>query len=134
MRAAESKPTMRLLAERGIVLEVCPSSNVAMRVAPHAGAVPLRVLRAAGVAFTLGADDPLIFGPDSSLLGQYEIARSIHGFTDAELADVARAGIRASAAPPDHRAHLLDRVEAWLAPPPEEVNAAVGDDGHRDRH
>jgi adenosine deaminase len=125
---------MRLLAERGIVLEVCPSSNVALRVAPHAGAVPLRVLRAAGVGFTLGADDPLIFGPGSSLLGQYEIARSMHGFTDAELAEVARAGIRASAATPALRAHLLDRVEAWLAPPPDEVQAAVGHHGQRDRH
>ena len=118
VRAAESTSTMCLLAERGIVLEVCPSSNVAMRVAPHAEAVPLRVLRDAGVGFTLGADDPLIFGPGASLLGQYEIARSVHGFADSELAEVATAGIRACAAPPGLRAGLLDRVEAWLANPP----------------
>jgi adenosine deaminase len=118
VRAAESKSTMRLLAERGIVLEVCPSSNVALRVAPHAAAVPLRVLRTAGVRFTLGADDPLIFGPGSSLLGQYQIARSVHGFDDFELAEVAATGIRACAAPSALRTSLLDRVQGWLAEAP----------------
>ena len=39
-------------------------------------------------AVALGADDPLLFG--SRLVDQYEIARDVHGFTDAELAELAR--------------------------------------------
>ncbi len=39
----------------------------------------------------LGADDPLLFGP--RLTAQYEIARDAHGFTDFELADLARMAV-----------------------------------------
>ena len=55
----------------------------------------------------LGADDPLLFGP--RLTAQYEIARHAHGFTDAELADLARASVLGSAAPEALRAGTADR-------------------------
>ena len=61
--------------------------------------VPLRTLFEAGVPMALGADDPLLFG--SRLAAQYEIARQHHGFTDAELAELARQSVRGSAAPED---------------------------------
>ena len=61
----------------------------------------------------LGADDPLLFGP--RLAAQYEIARDAHGFTDAELADLARASVFGSASPPALRAELLAGIDAWLA-------------------
>ena len=63
----------------------------------------------------LGADDPLLFGP--RLAAQYEIARHAHGFTDAELADLARTSVLASAAPEPRRARLLAAIDAWLAAP-----------------
>ena len=61
----------------------------------------------------LGADDPLLFGP--RLTAQYEIARHAHGFTDAELADLARASVLGSAAPEPLRAELLTGIDDWLA-------------------
>jgi adenosine deaminase len=67
----------------------------------------------AGARVALGADDPLLFG--SRLLDQYEIARTVHGFTDAELANLARRSIDGSRAPSDVRAHLLAGVDAWLS-------------------
>ena len=42
----------------------------------------------------LGADDPLLFGP--RLVKQYAIARDVHGFTPAELAELARMSVRGS--------------------------------------
>jgi adenosine deaminase len=75
--------------------------------------VPLRTLYEAGVPMALGADDPLLFG--SRLAAQYEIARRHHAFTDAELAELARQSIRASAAPEDVRTKLLSGVDDWLA-------------------
>ena len=52
-----------------------------------------------GRAVALGADDPLIFG--SRLADQYATARVDHGFSDAELASLARASLAASRAPSD---------------------------------
>ena len=77
----------------------------------------------AGVPIALGADDPLLFGP--RLTAQYEIARHAHRFTDAELADLARASVLGSAAPAALRAELLTGIDEWLAAPPEHATAGA---------
>jgi adenosine deaminase len=112
VRAAEDPAVVKRLAAEGITCEVCPSSNVALGVTADPAQVPLRALLEAGVPVTLGADDPLLFGP--RLAAQYEIARHAHGFTDAELADLARTSVLSSVAPEPVRARLLAGIDAWL--------------------
>ena len=65
---------------------------------------------------------PLLFGP--RLTAQYEIARHAHRFTDAELADLARASALGSAAPEPLRAELLTGIGDWLATVPEQTSGA----------
>ncbi|MGH3507715.1 MAG: adenosine deaminase [Nocardioidaceae bacterium] len=113
VRAVEDPGLVAQIAEAGITLEVCPRSNVALGVYPDAASVPLRQLFDAGVRLALGADDPLLFG--SRLLDQYVDAREVHGFSDEEIAELARMSIRGSAAPDDVRAALLTDVDAWLS-------------------
>jgi adenosine deaminase len=113
IRAAEDLAVVKRLAAGGITCEVCPSSNVALGVAAAPALVPLRRLFEAGVPVALGADDPLLFG--ARLTAQYEIARRAHGFSDAELADLARASVLGSAAPEPARSRLLTGIDAWLA-------------------
>jgi adenosine deaminase len=113
IRSAEDPRLVERLAAHNVTCEVCPSSNVSLGVAPDEASVPLRVLTRAGVPVALGADDPLLFG--RRLVRQYEIARDVHGFTPAELAELARMSVRGSAAPPDTRARLLAAIDAWLA-------------------
>jgi adenosine deaminase len=104
---------VKRLASQAVTLEVCPSSNVALGIATRTRDVPVRRLFEAGVPIALGADDPLLFG--SRLVAQYGIARRQHGFTDAELADVARMSVLGSAAPDAVRADVLAGIDAWLA-------------------
>ncbi|WP_340558921.1 adenosine deaminase [Streptomyces sp. GSL17-111] len=113
VRAAEDPRLLARLAEAGVTCEVCPASNVALGVYDKPEDVPLRTLWDAGVPMALGADDPLLFG--SRLAAQYELARAHHGFTDAELAELARQSLRGSLAPGPVRAELLAEVDAWLA-------------------
>ncbi|MDP9397008.1 MAG: adenosine deaminase, partial [Actinomycetota bacterium] len=54
----------------------------------------------------------LLFGP--RLAAQYELARAVHGCSDADLAELARCSVRASAAPADVAARLLAGIDAWL--------------------
>ena len=110
--AARDPGLLARLADRQITLEVCPTSNVALGVAPTEHDVPLRTLLQAGIPVALGADDPLLFGP--RLTAQYELARHVHGFSDAELAEIARMSITGSAAPPRVKEHLLAGVTQWL--------------------
>lgn len=112
VRAAEDPRLLKRLADRQITCEVCPASNVALGVYERHEDVPLRTLFEAGVPMALGADDPLLFG--SRLAAQYEIARTYHGFTDAELAELARQSVRGSAAPEEVQAKLLAGIDQWL--------------------
>ncbi|AXE22501.1 adenosine deaminase [Streptomyces globosus] len=113
VRAAEDPALLRRLADAGVTCEVCPASNVALGVYERPEDVPLRTLFDAGVPMALGADDPLLFG--SRLAAQYEIARRHHGFTDAELAELARQSVRGSAAPQEVQDKLLAGIDHWLA-------------------
>ncbi|MEV5338927.1 adenosine deaminase [Streptomyces sp. NPDC052676] len=115
VRAADDPRLLKRLADRQVTCEVCPASNVALGVYEKPEDVPLRTLFEAGVPLALGADDPLLFG--SRLAAQYEIAREYHGFTDAELAELARQSIRASVAPEGVKAELLAGVDRWLTAP-----------------
>src|SRR5690606_34578430 len=113
VRSVEDDSLLCRVAEDGVTLEVCPASNVALGVYRKPGDVPLRALVDAGARVALGADDPLLF--DSRLLDQYENARSVHCFTDQELAALARVSIEDSVAPSDVRSRLLAGIDAWLA-------------------
>jgi adenosine deaminase len=115
VRAAEDPRLMERLADRQICCEICPTSNVGLGVVERAADVPLRRLFDAGVPIALGSDDPLLFG--ARLLRQYELAREVHGLRDAEVAELARQSIRASAAPDSVRKEMLKGVDDWLASP-----------------
>jgi adenosine deaminase len=116
VRSVEDPSVVAELAERGVTLEVCPGSNVAIGVYEQAGEVPLRELFDAGVPVALGADDPLLFG--SRLVDQYRLAREVHGFDDAGLAELARMSVRGSVAPEPLKQQLLRDITTWLATPP----------------
>jgi adenosine deaminase len=113
VRAIEHPAVMRELVADGIVLELCPLSNVALGIYPGPAAVPIRPLLEAGAQVTLNADDPLVFG--SRLLAQYEMLRLVHGFSDAELAGLAACSVRASRARDATKRRLLDGIGRWLA-------------------
>jgi len=115
VRSVEDPWLIERLAAEQVTLEVCPASNVALGVARDPESVPVRTLFDAGVPLALGADDPLLFGP--RLVPQYEIARDVHGFSPAELAELARMSVRGSAAPPQTRARLLAGIDSWLGAP-----------------
>jgi adenosine deaminase len=113
VRSVEDPMLVAHLADAGVTLEICPRSNVALGVYPDIASVPLRALYEAGIPVALGADDPLLFG--SRLLDQYEAARDVYGFTDPELAELARMSVRGSAAPEDVRLRMLADIDRWLA-------------------
>jgi len=113
VRTAEDPALLERVVERGIALEICPVSNVALGVYSDLTSVPLPELLAAGATIALGADDPLLFG--SRLEGQYATMRAAHDLSDKQLAELARMSIDASCAPSDVRESMLADIDAWLA-------------------
>jgi adenosine deaminase len=109
VRAIEDPALVAEIAERGIVLECCPTSNVVLGVFGSFEDHPLPALRDAGVRITLASDDPPYFG--ASVGGEYAVAGERFGWSDAELRAVTRTAIEASFAEEPLRAALLARLD-----------------------
>jgi adenosine deaminase len=120
VRAVEDPALLDRIVEAGVVLEVCPVSNVALGVYSDLTSVPLPTLMAAGATVALGADDPLLFG--SRLAGQYATMRAAHELTDPDLAELGRMSIRGSRAPDEVKCALIDEVDRWLADEPDRMD------------
>jgi aminodeoxyfutalosine deaminase len=71
IRAVEDPSLVSQLADRGVVLDVCPTSNLRTQVVPALAEHPLPALLAAGVACSVNTDDPAMFGTD--LGREYEL-------------------------------------------------------------
>jgi adenosine deaminase len=82
VRAIEDPLLVEQLAERGIMLEVCPTSNVLLRVADTIDDHVLPALRAAGVRVCLNTDDPGWFATD--LVTELALASDHLGVTPAD--------------------------------------------------
>ncbi len=108
VRVIEDDELVAEIAERGIVLECCPTSNLATGVYADIADHPWLKLRDAGCIVTLSSDDPPYF--HTSLGNEYDVAARHFGLSDAELRDVTKAAIEAGFAPADKRAEILRKA------------------------
>jgi adenosine deaminase len=108
VRAIEDPALVAELAEREIVLECCPTSNVVLGVFPSWEEHPLPRLMAAGVRVTLGSDDPPYFG--ASIGGEYAVCRERFGFDDEALGRITRSAIEAAFCEERLKQSLMRRV------------------------
>jgi adenosine deaminase/aminodeoxyfutalosine deaminase len=95
--AAADPDLMQLLAERGIPLEVCISSNLHTGVVASLDHHPLRTLWDAGVPIVLNSDDPPMF--HTTLLAEYLLAARHFGFDHDMLRRAADNSLRYSFRP-----------------------------------
>jgi aminodeoxyfutalosine deaminase len=109
--AVQDPGLMEALAERGITLEVCPTSNIRTGAVRQLEAHPFPLLRDAGVRVTLNTDDPGMFGTD--LNREYAIANEVFGLDARDLTDLARESVRASFAPPATASRILAEIDAY---------------------
>lgn len=94
VRSIEDPAVVRELAEREIVLECCPTSNVVLGLYPAYAEHPLPALAAAGVRVSLGSDDPPWFG--ASIGGEYGVCSEHFGWDDQRLAALTGAALKAA--------------------------------------
>jgi adenosine deaminase len=108
VRAVEAPDLVRRIGGEGIVLEVCPGSNVVLGVAPDLKSHPLPQLMAAGVKVTINSDDPPFFR--TSLQREYDSAAATFGFDAATMDAFTRTAIEAAFVDEPTRQALLDRL------------------------
>lgn len=108
VRAVEDHALVKRLADEGVVLEVCPGSNISLGVYAGLASHPLPKLAEEGVRVTLNSDDPPFF--DTSLAREYGHASSL-GFSREALLGMTRTAIEAAFVDEDTRARLSRRLE-----------------------
>src|SRR5439155_22752714 len=109
--AARDPRLLEHLRDNAIPLEVCPTSNVRTRSVPSLAEHPLPALAAAGVPVTINSDDPPMFA--TTLNHEYEVAADLLGLDANGVAEIARAGVRASFLDDAGKAALLDEIDAY---------------------
>jgi adenosine deaminase len=98
------------LARDGIVLEVCPGSNLALGVYPDMRRHPIAKLREAGVRVTVSTDDPPFF--HTTLSQEYDALSEAFGWDDAVFAELNLSAARAAFCDPATTKRLTDRLES----------------------
>ena len=101
IRAVDDETLLAELADRGMVLDVCPTSNLRTRVVDDLADHPLPALLRAGVPCSIGTDDPAMFGTD--LDTEHAVARDL-GATPQCMYD---AGVQGALCDDDVRKGLL---------------------------
>jgi len=108
VQAIDDPALVELLAERGIVLEVCPGSNVDLGVYPTLAAHPIAKLRDAGVPVTVSTDDPPFF--HTTMTQEYEGLARTFGWEEADFDALSRTALAAAFCDAPTRERLRARL------------------------
>jgi aminodeoxyfutalosine deaminase len=103
------------LAAHKIALDVCLTSNVALRIVPDLHHHPIRELVAADVPVTINTDDPPMFSTD--LNTEYAIAARLLDLDESGLSALALSAVDASFASADTKAELRAEISSYAATP-----------------
>lgn len=113
VRCIEDDRLVHELARRQVPLEICPTSNIRLGIYPDFQAHPLRRLWDAGLAVTLGSDDPPMFNTD--LNQEYRLLVDQYCFTAGELEKIGLNGVLFSLLPGDEKERLAGEFQSEYA-------------------
>jgi adenosine deaminase len=108
VRSIEDPALVARLADEGIVLELCPGSNIALGLYPDMARHPFRRLMAAGVRVTINSDDPPYF--HTSLGREYDALAAAQNLSAETLLAVTRTAVAAAFVDEPTRLKLLARL------------------------
>jgi adenosine deaminase len=113
VRCLEDESLVTYLRERQIPLEVCPTSNVCLNVAPSIAAHPIQRLMDGGMYVTVNSDDPPMF--NTTLTDEFVKCADACGWNEAVCEKLTINAVRASLLPPQDKANLEREFRAEFA-------------------
>jgi adenosine deaminase len=116
IRAADDPALMDRLRERRVVLEICPTSNLRLGLAPGLSAHPLRRFLEHGVPVSINSDDPLLLG--TSLSRELTVVARAYRLGPDDLVGLMVTAARAAFLPDDARAALEEQIRSAPLPAP----------------
>lgn len=113
VQAVEDPDLLRVLAQRQILLTVCPISNVALKVFPSMKDHSLPQLLKAGISVCVNSDDPPMF--NCNLMGELEAIEETFAFTEKQLVEILRNALQHSFQQPSRKTALLKTFDDAVA-------------------
>ncbi len=109
VRAIEDLALVDRIAEDGIVLEVCPGSNVVLGVYSDWRSHPIHKLRERGVKVTVSTDDPPFF--HTTMVNEYNRLADAFDWDEGVFESIARTSVDAAFCDAATKETLLKRLE-----------------------
>ncbi|MCV2865397.1 adenosine deaminase [Defluviimonas sp. WL0075] len=109
VRAIEDLALVDELAERGVVLEVCPGSNIALGLYPGWRQHPIGQLYDRGVKVTVSTDDPPFF--HTTMAREYDRLADAFDWDAGVFATIARTSAEAAFCDPTTKEKILKKLE-----------------------
>ncbi len=109
-RAIEDMALVEEIAETGIVLELCPGSNVALGIFPTFRKHPIGEMYNRGVKVTISTDDPPFF--HTTMAREYDMLHQAFDWDEGVFAKIARTSLDAAFCDADTKARILKMLEA----------------------
>ena len=107
VRSIEDPNLIKHIKELNIVLETCPTSNIATKIYKSYQDHPVIKLFKQGVKITVSSDDPPFF--NASIAGEYNVMK-ILGLSDNELKSLTRNAITYAFCDQDIKSRLLNKI------------------------
>ena len=110
VHSIQSEAVMKLLKDKKILLELCPTSNVHTRAVPNIRQHPVRRFFEYGIPIAIGDDDPIT--SDTRLSSELSLLKEMFGFTIHELVEIQLMALRAAfLESPRLRRALADKIK-----------------------
>ena len=108
VRSIEDRSLVEEIRKLDILLETCPTSNIATKIYSSYEEHPVKELFNCGVKITVNSDDPPFF--NASVAGEYEIMSKL-GLSDKDLISLTKNAIQYSFSDKDTKSQLLKKIE-----------------------
>ena len=109
IRLADDRDLMREVAERKLLVTMCPLSNVGLKCVKEIKDLPVRLFLDNGVRFSLNSDDPAYFG--GYIQDNYCAVQEAFDLTEKEWEGIAQAGIEGSWCSDERKNEMLQSLE-----------------------
>lgn len=86
--------TISRIIEKNLTLEICPHSNIALKLFPDLKSHPLRAFMQAGINVCLNSDDPPFF--NTTLAHEYQQIQALYALNDEQMKAFTRMAINAA--------------------------------------
>ena len=113
IRLADDKELMREVAERKILVTMCPLSNVKLKCVQAVKELPFRTYLDNGVQYSINSDDPAYFG--GYILDNYCAVQEAFHFTVKEWEIIVKAAVAGSWCDDDRKDTIMKEVEATVS-------------------